>query len=408
MKYPFSAFIPFALAGALLVPTLTIAAESAKDAPKKPAAGQTQEIGPCGVPAKPRPKRTHAKHHKSVTPKRPVCETPRSPEVLASLLTSALPALNFSPAVLPAVAPKPEVDTTPAFDPRISNPPLSGQLVTEVTLRPLFVTTVRLPEPVTSIAVGAPTMIAAEHSDDDPRLVFLKPTTHEPVESNAVIALQSGDMVVLKLTSPGDNGTASKLDYVLDYRTPRSLLSMSGEDESPALSAGPSRQEKVRATQSTAVNPVDQALQKQAAIAAPMWLTASDLKGVIKANVNAPTTIAASVGSVVQNGETMTVTYSVLNVSDQWVQVLPPQVQLANPAHKTPTKKRAALAEQIPVQDFRLSVTKLPPGARADCVVQFARPGFKQSKEAMLLQIATAAAVDTPLLMPVPFVAPGN
>jgi len=50
---------------------------------------------------------------------------------------------------------------------------------------PLFTTVVRLPEPVTSLAVGARTLIAAEHDKSEPRLVFLKPTTQKKIDSNA-------------------------------------------------------------------------------------------------------------------------------------------------------------------------------------------------------------------------------
>jgi hypothetical protein len=38
----------------------------------------------------------------------------------------------------------------------------------------------------------------------------------------------------------------------------------------------------------------------------------------------------------------------------------------------------------------------------------FDRPGFKQSQERLLLQLASANSVDKPLLLAVPFVAPGN
>jgi hypothetical protein len=53
------------------------------------------------------------------------------------------------------------------------------------------------------------------------------------------------------------------------------------------------------------------------------------------------------------------------------------------------------------------NIVKLAPGERSDGVVQFSRPGFKQSKETLLLQLATADAVDHPVMIPLPFVAPG-
>ena len=45
---------------------------------------------------------------------------------------------------------------------------------------------------------------------------------------------------------------------------------------------------------------------------------------------------------------------------------------------------------------------------RADGAVEFSRPGFKQSADRLVLEIATASAVDHPLLLDLPFVAPGE
>ena len=87
----------------------------------------------------------------------------------------------------------------------------------------------------------------------------------------------------------------------------------------------------------------------------------------------------------------------------------PPQVELNSPnLGSDKKKKREILAEQVPITDYRLNVRRLAPGERADGAVQFAHPGFNQSKDRLLLQLATASAVDAPLLMPIPFVAPGR
>ncbi|PYV38753.1 MAG: hypothetical protein DMG06_24940, partial [Acidobacteria bacterium] len=50
---------------------------------------------------------------------------------------------------------------------------------------------------------------------------------------------------------------------------------------------------------------------------------------------------------------------------------------------------------------FRLSRNKLKRGERADGVIQFERPVFKQSYESYLLQIAESEAVDLPVLIPI-------
>ena len=90
--------------------------------------------------------------------------------------------------------------------------------------------------------------------------------------------------------------------------------------------------------------------------------------------------------------------------------MLPPQVELNGPISTATkrTKRSARFSPNGPDRGYRLNLRRLPPGERADGAVQFARPGFKQSKDQLLLQLATASAVDTPLLMPVPFVAPGR
>ena len=58
---------------------------------------------------------------------------------------------------------------------------------------------------------------------------------------------------------------------------------------------------------------------------------------------------------------------------------------------------------QLPVEDFRLSKRRLAPGERADGVVMFERPPYKQSTETLFLQVADAGAVDKPALAPIGF-----
>jgi hypothetical protein len=55
---------------------------------------------------------------------------------------------------------------------------------------------------------------------------------------------------------------------------------------------------------------------------------------------------------------------------------------------------------------YRLSATRLEPGGRADGVVVFDRPNFKESTEKLFLQIAQADQVDRPILICLPFTPP--
>jgi hypothetical protein len=66
-------------------------------------------------------------------------------------------------------------------------------------------------------------------------------------------------------------------------------------------------------------------------------------------------------------------------------------------------KKKWTTAEQLHVIDFRLSTRRLGAGQRADGVVIFERPGFKESNETLFLQVADSGAVDLPALAPVGF-----
>jgi hypothetical protein len=293
--------------------------------------------------------------------------------------------------------------TPPDVKPAVMDLPVAGNSVTDLHLRPLFTTTIRLPEAVTSVAVGAPTLFEVEHSDQEPRLVFVKPSTKESATSNLVIALRSGQEISMRLFSGGDGGN-TPVDFVVNYRPPQSFLI--GSSDAVADSVETARDEKPRT-----VPVIDQALKTQSEIATPNWVggLAKNERNPDGKAVGKP--LVAALGAMREKGEEMLVAYSVMNTTDHWIEVLPPQVELNSPnldGDKRKNKKREILAEQVPITDYRLNVRRLAPGERADGAVQFARPGFKQSKDRLLLQFATASAVDTPLLMPVPFVAPGR
>ena|ERR1700733_6896835 len=112
----------------------------------------------------------------------------------------------------------------------------------------------------------------------------------------------------------------------------------------------------------------------------------------------------------------MVVAFSVLNQNDQWVEVLPPQIELNNPATQTDSskmkkkkkKQKNILADQVPIAEYRYTQRKLVPEARADGVVRFGRPDFKQVEEPLQLELATADAVNHPLLLNLPFTAPAG
>ena len=133
--------------------------------------------------------------------------------------------------------------------PTVTTLAISGSTVSDVHLRPLYTTTIRLPEAVTSVAVGAPTLFEVEHSDEEPRLVFVKPSTKEPATSNLVIALESGQEISVRLLSDGSAGN-TPVDFVVNYQPQQSFLI--GSTDSLAERTG--AETATRTTEGTACN----------------------------------------------------------------------------------------------------------------------------------------------------------
>ena len=115
--------------------------------------------------------------------------------------------------------------------------------------------------------------------------------------------------------------------------------------------------------------------------------------------------IRAGVSEVIDQGTAVVVLFSALNAEDHAIELMPPQVQLGGvrKTGKLIRKSRWTTAEQLPVTDFRMSRRRLGPGERADGVVVFQRPSFKQSNETLFLQMAESGAVDRPALAPIGF-----
>jgi len=290
--------------------------------------------------------------------------------------------------------------------PAVSQLAISSSTVTDLHLKPLFTTTIRLPEPVTSVAVGAPTLFEVEHSDEEPHLVFVKPTSKSAATSNLVIALQSGQELSMRLLSDGSEGTAP-VDFVVNYQPRQSFLIGSTD----AVTGGPTEISHASPHENKA-SLIDHAIEDQSNIATPSWVPGLNKAAKNPDHKKSGTPILAALGDVHQHGPDTLVAYSILNTTDHWIEVLPPQIELNSPNvdtdRKNDEKKHEILAEQVPVEDFRLSGRRLAPGERADGAVEFNRPGFKQSKDRLLLQLATASEVDDPVLLQIPFVAPGR
>jgi hypothetical protein len=269
---------------------------------------------------------------------------------------------------------------------------LDPQNVTVLHLRRGFVSSVRLPEEVSSVVLGDPGAFKAEHSEAEPQLVFFKPTSPKPAETNALITTRTGHEVSLSLVSEGNSAHSGAVDYVLKYEHPRSFLVgaaqysfLIGDTKNPTQES-PS----VSNAEGKAVTN-EQDLLRQQRLVAPHWEGKQ---------------LRVAVGRAAGTDERMTVTFSVLNSSPRTIELLPPQIRLAG-ASKSRHGKRIK-SEPVAIKDCRMTPRRLAPGERADGVVMFERPTFKESTERLLLQVAQAEEVDRPVLEPIAFVAPAK
>lgn len=263
--------------------------------------------------------------------------------------------------------------------------------VTPLHLSPGYTTSVRLPEEISSVVIGNPATFKAEHSEAEPRLVFLKPITAQPSESNALITTKSGQEITLHLVSGGKAAANARVDFLVEYRRQQSFLVGPSDGQSfliaethpilPAVSSSlPSRPEKP--------DLIARELEKQKSLSTPAW----EGKEVL-----------AAVGASVKRDHQTVLGFSILNSSSRTIELLPPQVELTGTGHGNGGKR--IKAEPVAVSEYRMTTRRLAPGERADGVVVFERPAFKESSEQLQLQLAQAEQVDRPILLPVPFTA---
>jgi hypothetical protein len=285
-----------------------------------------------------------------------------------------------------------QTDSPPRLlpDARIVRLTLDTQSVTVLHLRPGYVSSVRLPEDVSSVVLGNPGTFKAEHSEAEPRLVFLKPTTASRAETNALITTRTGHEISLHLVSVGNSDRTGAVDFVLQYDLPHSFLL--GNSQSTFV---------IGETKSVVPDPLPSAVGSNA----PATSTQEPVRPQRDPNPHwQGKLLQVAVGRITEKDQQMTVEFSVLNASSKTIELLPPQIQLAGKSNEK--HKKALKAEPVPIKDYTMTIRRLPPGARADGVVVFDRPSFKESREQMLLQVAQAEGVDQPVLVPVAFVAP--
>lgn len=318
--------------------------------------------------------------------------------------------------------------------PQVAGRPIQDGQVTTLYLAPRYATAIRLPEPVNSVVVGDPASFSAEHSDREPQLVFVKPITLKPAQTNLLISTTRGLQVSLLLISRGEpkgNGRAD-VDFLMRYKPSGQFMVQPAEAPSavipqtatlssatvstapadafravmPALRTGdPGRNgaiPRLAPANTTKAEPtaLDDLLDRQKRAPLP------SLYGQ-KPGISSPgkELIKTGVSEIIDQGTAVVVLFSAINAEDHAVELMPPQIQLGGikKTGKFIRKSKWSTAEQLPVADFLMSRRRIGPGERADGVVVFRRPSFKQSNETLFLQMAESGAVDRPALAPIGF-----
>ena len=280
---------------------------------------------------------------------------------------------------------------------RIVNLSVDPEQVLVLHVRPGYVSSVRMLEEVSSVVLGDPGSFKAEHSEGEPQLVFFKTTAAKPAHTNALITTKGGREISLSLVSQGKTDHGDVVDYVLNCERPRSFLIPSSQSsfvvgdtknvvpDDPPASASLEKQAAIEKT----------AAMKEQQLVRVGWLENPHWEGK---------RLRVAVGQTSAKEQQMSVPFMVLNASGRTIEVLPPQIRLAGMSkgkHQKPIK-----AEPVAIKDYQMTARRLAPGARAEGLVVFERPSFKESNERLLLAVAQAEEVDHPVLTPIDFVAP--
>ncbi len=322
-----------------------------------------------------------------------------------------------------------------AVNPQVRTKAVMEGKVTVVDVAPHFVTGIRLPDPVNAIAVGDPGLFQVEHSEHEPELVLVKALKERSAETNLLISSIHGRQFSLLLVSRGSAGAPAKVDFLLLYKPTGSFLvepevvpfPFIGQTapvvntepvSSGATTTSGARQPSFLPAAFAARTPSATDVQPEPVLGQSRPTSLDDL---LERQKNAPLPtlfgeriegekvkgdrLRVGISEVIDGGEQVTVLFSLVNTSRHAILLMPPQVQLGGKSRtgKLVKHDRWSTAEQLPVADYRLSRRRVGTGGRADGVVVFERPPYKQSSEQLFLQMAESGAVDRPALAPIGF-----
>jgi hypothetical protein len=337
-------------------------------------------------------------------------------------MTSSSFAWSFCGAMAVFAAQAQSTEPVARVQPQVLARAVNDGRVMVVYLAPRYATAIRMHEPINSVVVGDPASFSAEHSEQEPNLVFVKPITTKPTQTNLLISTARGHQASLLLISRGELSGEEQpsVDFVLRYKPAGRFLIEPAEyptalvAETANLGEGqnaPVLPVKTAAAGGLAKDPVtqpadsnrttlDELVERQRRARLP------ELYGG-KPGISDPgkELVKAGVSEVIDQGREVVVLFSVVNPQKHSIELMPPQIQLGGKLRSGKVIKRSrwSTAEQYPIADYRLSRRRIGPGERADGVVLFNRPPYKQSNETLFLQVAESGAVDRPALAPIGF-----
>ena len=327
------------------------------------------------------------------------------------------------------------VAQVPEITPQVVGRAVQEGQVTVVYLAPRFATAIRMPDAINSVMLGDPDAFSAEHSDREPRVVIVKPITVKATQTNLLITTTQGYQANLLLISHGEPESGAKpvVDFMMRYRPvgkfiidptyPSVLVARTtplAHDTEPteakrSMSNSPPSVMPSSATNAAVVpastkprdppvtdsgSSLDALLERQRR--APLPVLYGEKPGIASPGSEI---LKAGVSEVIDHGKEVVVLFSAVNLQEHPIELMAPQVQLGGRIKKGKVvhHKVWSTSEQLPVEDFRMGARRIGPGERADGVLIFQRPSFKQSTETLLLQMADSGSVDRPALAPIGF-----
>jgi hypothetical protein len=323
----------------------------------------------------------------------------------------------------------------PNVNPQVRARATADGKVTVVEIAAHFVTAIRLPEAVNAVAVGDPALFQVEHSEREPELVLVKALTERSAETNVLISGVHGRQFSLLLVSRGIAAVPAKVDFLVQYKSGGSFLVEPEVVPFPLVGQTTPLVKGQPITSGSAANGADRLLPfiptefatnassgpNSPSVPTTNQSAPQSLDGLLRRQQEAPLPalygermegenvkgdrLRAGISEVIDGGQEVIVLFSVVNTSKHAILLMPPQVQLGgkNKTGKIVKHDRWSAAEQLAVADFRLSRRRVGSGERADGVVVFKRPPYKQSNETLFLQMAESGAVDRPALAPIGF-----